>query len=275
MPLPMQQPSAPAVSSLSRALSILPGWFETGLISLGSLFVAGATLLAGPLDGDASLSIPSTRYGPFNSLDHRSGYGTGVFPEPFLNDDSDLEVNEFRFDWMHTEALRLQNDLFTMEIEKGFGQLTVEVEFHFERDWEGASGVTQGIGNIDLGARYPLFQYVSANGLVDATFGVGVELGIPVHSSVSRNTEFVPKVFNDLKLGSHFTLQTIVGYSTLFGPGDDSDTQVLEYGFTAGWTFQHKELPLPGIRQFTPIFELSGEKQLNKDDAGVNNIVAK
>jgi hypothetical protein len=216
--------------------------------------------------GKESIAVeqPTTRYGLFDWLDHRSGYGQGVFPEPFLVDDSDLEVNEARLDWLHTGGSHEQTDLITAEVEKGFGPLTLEIEVPFERDWSEGKA-TEGMSNIDLGARVPFFQYVSTSGAVDTTFGVGVEVGIPTHSSVSRNAEFVPKVFNDLKLGDHFTLQAILGYSTLYGVGDDGGLQTFEYGFTAGWTFQHKDLPLPAVQQFIPVFELSGEKEINHD----------
>ena len=46
--------------------------------------------------------VPDTRYGLFNGLDHRSWYSHGDFPEPFLVDDSGLEINEARLDWLHT-----------------------------------------------------------------------------------------------------------------------------------------------------------------------------
>jgi len=205
-------------------------------------------------------------------LDHRSAYGQGVFPEPFLVDDSDLEVNEARLDWLYTEGFHQTSDLVTAEVEKGFGLLTLEVEVPYERDSSGGA-VTEGIGNIDIGARYPVFQYVSSNGFVDTTFGAAIEVGIPVNSSVSKNGEVVPKIFNDLRLGDHFTLQSIVGYSRLFGGGPDRGVETFEYGFVFGWTIQHKELPLPGIQQLIPVLELDGETGLNKGNRGQTNIL--
>jgi hypothetical protein len=103
---------------------------------------------------------------------------------------------------------------------------------------------------------------------VDTTFGVATEVALPVNSARSRNTELVPKIFNDLILGDHFTLQSIFGYSTLFGPGPDRNSQHFESGFVFGYTFQHKELPIPGVRQFIPMFELKGESAINRSDAG-------
>lgn len=220
-------------------------------------------LSAGP---DAA-STSGTRYGLFNGLDHASSYGLGVFPEPFLVDDSDLEVNEARLDWVHLRAGDAHSDEITAELEKGFGSLTVEMELHFERDVD-AGEVSQGIGNIDLGARYPFYQFVTAGQTLDTTFGLGVEVGIPVNSVVSKNTELVPKIFNDTRIGEHFTIQSIIGYSILFGGGDEGGVQTLEYGFDFGYTVTHKQLPLPGVQQLIPLFELAGETQMNKGDSG-------
>jgi hypothetical protein len=206
-----------------------------------------------------SLVAPDTRYGFLNGLDHRSSYGQGIFPEPFLVDDSDLEVNEARLDWLHTEANAQQSDIVTAEVEKGFGNLTLEIEVPYERDAASSESTERGVGNIDLGARYPLYEYVAGNGSFDTTFGTAVEVGVPVNSPVSKNTELVPKVFNDLRVGDHFTLQTILGYSTLFGGGEDGGSQVFESGFVFGYTLQHKEFPIPGVQQFIPMFELTGD----------------
>lgn len=212
------------------------------------------------------------RYGLFNLFDHRSSYGQDVFPEPFLVDDSDLEDNEARLDWLHTKGDGQKSDVITAEVEKGFGLLTLEIEVPFERDVENGD-VSEGIGNIDLGARCPFYQFVSAGGLWDTTFGSGMELGIPTESAISKNTELVPKIFNDIRIGGHFTAQSIFGYSTLFGPGDDGGRQTFEYGFDFGWTVQHRELPLPGVLQVIPVFELAGEAGLNKGESGQNRLL--
>jgi hypothetical protein len=222
----------------------------------------------------SSTATPSTgtRYGLFDWLDHRSDYGQDVFPEPFLVDDSDLETGEARLDWLHTGRDGDHSDIVTAEVEKGFGLLTLELEVPYERD--SASGQTsQGVGNIDLGARYPVYQFVSGNGFVNSTFGTALEVGIPVNSAVSKNTELVPKIFDDLKLGEHFTLQSILGWSKLFGGGADGGLQSFEYGFVFGYTVQHEEIPLPGVQQLIPMFELIGETQLNKGDSGHNSLL--
>jgi hypothetical protein len=222
-------------------------------------------------DPTAGSTSPETRYGWLNLLDHRSDYGQGIFPEPFLVDDSDLEPNEFRVDWLHAEADGFHSDSGKVEIEKGFGLMTFELEVPFERDR--SQGVTtSGFNNIDLGARYPLFQWVSPNGLVDSTAGAALEVGIPTESVFSKNAELVPKLFNDLKIGQ-FTAQSIFGYSRLFGPGKDGGLATFEYGFVFGYTITQKQLPLPYVLEAIPFFELVGETALNKEDAGQNNLV--
>ena len=213
-----------------------------------------------------------TRYGLFNWLDRRSAYGQSAFPEPFLVDDSDLESREFRLDWVHTASGSSHTDVVHPELEWGFGELTLELEVPYERDVEDGS-VTKGFDNVDVGARYPFYQFVSKTDLFDTTFGAGIELGIPTSSDVSHNTEFVPKIFNDTKI-DNFTGQSILGYSMLYGPGDDGGVNTFEYGFVFGYDIPHKVLPLPGVEKIIPVVELSGETQLNKDDSGQTSLTA-
>lgn len=219
-----------------------------------------------------SSELPAdTRYGLFNGLDHRSEYGLGVFPEPFLVDDSDYEPGEARLDWLHTQDGGSKTDIIHPEVEKGFGMMTLELEFPYERDVsDGAT--TEGFDNIDVGARYPFYQFVSLNGFVDSTFGAGIEAGIPTESPVSKNAELVPKIFDDLKVGN-FTTQAILGYSTLFGPGEEGGLQTFEYGFVFGYTIQHNQLPLPDVLQTIPFLELIGDTEMNKDNPGHNSLL--
>ncbi len=149
--------------------------------------------------------------------------------------------------------------------------MTLELEVPYERDRADGT-TTKGFDNIDLGARYPLFQYVSPSGFVDSTFGAGIEVGIPTGSALSKNAELVPKVFNDLKIGN-FTVQSVLGCSTLFGPGEEGGLQTFEYGFVFGYTLPHRLLPLPAVLETVPFFELVGETELNKDNPGHNSLL--
>ena len=241
--------------------------FAVGAITIGAEEPASPSPSA-----ESSIAAPTgTRYGPFNWLDSRSEYGQGAFPEPFLVDDSDLEDNEARLDWLHTRAGGTTSDVAKVEVEKGFGLVTLELELPYERDTT-AGTITEGFDNIDMGARCPFYQFVSRNGLLDTTFGAAIEVGIPTGSPVSKNAELVPKLFNDLKTGN-FTLQSIIRHSTLFGPGDAGGLQTFEYGFVFGYTIDHKRLPLPGVLQIIPVFELSGETELNKNDPRRNSVL--
>jgi len=234
--------------------------------------IGGPQVAGGPVPATKS---PDTRYGLFNWLDHRSVYGQGPFPEPFLVDDSDGEQNEARLDWFHTGGPGNQHaDLVHGEVEKGFGPLTLELESAWDRD-SSSGQIASGMDNVDLGARCPFYQYVSANGAIDSTFGTAIEVGIPTHTEISHNTEVVPKLFNDLQLFQDFTLQSIIGYSTLLGDGGDGTTgglQTFEYGFVFGYTIEHDKLAIPGMQQLIPVFEFNGGKELNQASPGHDSL---
>jgi hypothetical protein len=247
------------------------------VLALCFLFQQPKLALAGPggnesTGNESTTEVPSTRYGLFDLLDSRSQYGQGIFPEPFLVDDSDYEINEARLDLLHTKIGSQHSDLVRAEVEKGFfGVLTLELELPYEVDLTNGQR-QQGFNNINLGARIPVYQYVSDNDFVDSTFGVAFEAGIPTNSTLSKNGELVPKVFNDLRLGEHFTLQSILGYSTLVGPGEDGGLQTFEYGFVFGYTIQHEQLPIPNVLQVIPVFELLGETELNHRQKGATSL---
>ena len=219
-----------------------------------------------PPAANSNTLAASSKFGMFDWLDKRSSYGQGSYPEPFLVDDTDLEVNEARLDWQYTNSGgTTHSNLLTGEVEKGFGQLTLEVEAPLQIDNAGdGSKSAVNFGNIDVGARMPFADYVAPSGKWDTTFGVAMEVGIPTGSEIARTTEVVPKLFNDLRIGDHFTLQSIFGYSTFIGEANGVGGQeTFEYGFVAGYTITHEQIAIPGIMQLIPMFELSGEKAVN------------
>jgi YHS domain-containing protein len=221
-----------------------------------------------------------THYGLFGLLDRRSRYGQYWFPEPFRLDETDVD-NEIRFDWVHLAKKGHVNDQVSAELEKSFGLTTVELEIPYERDTltttDTGTGLTSkerthGVGNIELSVRRPFHQFVSKDGFFDNTVGLGVEVGLPTDSPISHNTEAVVKMFDSLRLGEHFSLQSIAGYSVLMGPGEEGGNQTLEYGAVLGYNLTGSALGLPFVEQVIPILEVKGERGLKGSEAGKDNI---
>jgi len=251
-----------------------------GLLNLILLFITWADAHGSEPAGTESVdnatsivnSATGVRYGPFDLLDHRSSYNDGPFPEPFLVDDSVLETDEFRMNLLHTWVNGQHSDVLLTELEKGFGLWTLELEVPYEQT-RSDGRTLQGFSNINVGARHPIYQFVSDDGFINSTFGAAVEVGIPTSSQISTNTELVPKIFNDLCLGKHFTIQSVLGLSTFYGGGAEGGLQTFEYGFVLGYSISHHELPLPGIRQLVPVMELQGNTTLNKGSSGSNSLL--
>lgn len=215
----------------------------------------------------------NSRFGLFDCLDHRSGYYEDSFPEPLLLDDTGLEPDgEVELNYLHTEAGDERSDIVSTEVQKSFGVVTFDLGIPYER-FSDSDDAEQGIGNIELNGRCPFYQYVSANGVFDTTAGAGVDIGIPVNSQVSKNTELEPALFDDLKIGNHFSIQVILGYDKLFGGGDDGGSEEFEYGLDFAWAIPRTELPIPGIERISPMFEVDGEVGLNEDESGQNSVL--
>jgi hypothetical protein len=219
-----------------------------------------------------SLAAAGPHYGFLNWIDPRSAYNHEFFPQPLLVDDTGLEDGEIEFSYLHTKANEQHSDTVTAEVQKSFGLLTFELGVPYEREGD-SDDSSKGIGNINLEARYPLYQFVSPNEFIDTTLGAAMEVGMPVNTMVSKNAELDPEMFDDLKIGKHFSIQTVLGYDTLFGSGDQGGLQSFEYSFAFGYTILRHEMPLPGVQQLTPLFELIGETGLNKDEAGQNSLL--
>src|SRR5438309_1989793 len=152
----------------------------------------------------ASSALASDRFGPFDLLDRRSTYGTYWFPEPLRADEMDVD-RELRVDYFHGEKRGVQNDDVKAEIEWNFGLVTLEAEVPYERTSESSfdpiSGLitretSDGIGNIDLAARAPLFEFVAPTKNFDYTLAAGFEVGIPSGSKISKDTKLVPSLFH-------------------------------------------------------------------------------
>ena len=112
-----------------------------------------------------------------------------------------------------------------------------------------------------------------AGGFCDNTLGVALGASVPVSSAIGINAGLEPELFNDLKLGEHFSFQTVLGYSMLFGGGDNGGRDTFEYGFAFGYELSPDQLHLPGVEQITPLFELVGETELNQGESGQNSLL--
>ena len=220
-----------------------------------------------------SWTLQNSRFGVFDALDHRSGYYTDAFPEPLLIDETGPEPEgELEFSYLHTEANAQQSDLYNVQVEKSLGVVTFELGVPYQQVTD--DGETfDGTPFVEVGARSPLYQFVSDNGVFDSTFGVNMEASIPVNSALDINTELEPGVFDDLKLGNHFTVQTLLDYSVLLGGGDNGGEQEFEYGLVFAYAVSRKDLPIPGVQAIYPLFEISGELGLNQDESGQNSVL--
>ncbi len=243
--------------------------------------IAALTLKGVVVQADEPVAVPvintnavdTSGSGPFDWLDPQSAYNREFFPQPLLVDDTSLEKDgELELSSLHTAVGSQHSDTFGAEIQKSIGLLTLEIGVPYQRNVDD-DGVAQGVGSIDLGARYPIHQFIAANGRFDNTIGIGIELGIPVNSAVSLNTELEPKVFDDLKIGEQFSIQTVLGYSTLFGGGGNGGQETFNYGLAFAYAFPHSRLPLPGVQVLTPLVEIVGEKGLNEDQSSQNNLL--
>lgn len=219
-----------------------------------------------------SVSAPDRRTGLFDWLDNRSVYNQDFFPQPLIVDDTGLETDgEVEFASQHTAINGQSSDLVSAGVQKSFGLLTLELSVPYERIYDQGER-SQGVGSINVGTRYPVYQYVSPQDLFDTTLGVALEAGLPVNSAVSQNTELTPKVFNDLKLGKYFAVQSVLGYATLLD-GGTGGLQIFEYGIDFSCAIPPSQFTLPGVEQLIPMVELSGATELNQAAAGRNSLL--
>ncbi|HWE04075.1 MAG TPA: hypothetical protein VG326_16840 [Tepidisphaeraceae bacterium] len=222
----------------------------------------------------------ASRFGALGLLEKRSRYYSDWFPEPLRVEDTTVN-NELRLDYQHEEAKGVANNQGSIEVQKSAGIMTFEICVPYVSDATHGFDAnvadrvqTTGVGNVELGARLPIVQYVTQGGFYDNTIGVILEVGIPTNSHVSKNTEIAPGIFDDLRLGEHFSLQSLVSFSTLLGSAPDEGRQSMEYGVAFGYSIEDEDLPLPWVEQTIPLFELVGETGLDGDRSGHNALTA-
>ena len=126
-----------------------------------------------------------------------------------------------------------------------------------------------GIGNVELSARAPVFEYVDPARRFDYALAVGLELAIPSGSKISKDTELVPQILNLIRIGEHFSIQASAGYSMLIGP-EEGGTNTLETNVVFGYNIDHEDLPLPHVLSTVPIFEFNDETGLSGASSGEN-----
>jgi hypothetical protein len=241
-----------------------------------TLLVAGCVHLTAMADDETptinAWTPQNSRFGAFDCLHHRSGYYQDSFPEPLLLEETSWEPEgELELNFLHT-ANDQRSDSAGAEFEKSFGVATLDLEVPYQR-FSGSDETEQGVGNIELSVRCPIYQSLSADGFFDTTAGIDVGVGIPVNSPVSQNTELEPLVFDDLKFGNHFTVQVLLGYDKLFGGGDDGGEEEIEYGLDFGYAIPRAELPIPGVQELSPMVEVDDQFGLNEDEAGQNSVL--
>ncbi len=240
------------------------------ILGLGLGVLMASTVAAEPWDPFLGRPV-------FSSVSPKAQYGKGWFPEPLLAPEMDRE-QEVRLDWLHTEKRGVVGDNAKAEVEWSFGLLTVEAEFKYERATDAAfdpvAGRTarsreEGIGSVELSARYPLFQHASSDGQFEYNLVGAFELALPTRTDVSKDTEIVPQLFQLMRFGKNVSFQTSVGYSALIGAGEGG-VGTLEYSAVVGYSLDH--LPIPAVQRIIPIAELVGELPFNGEGRGINNL---
>ena len=215
----------------------------------------------------------------FGTLNPRSKYYSDWFPEPFRVEDTTID-NELRFDWEHDEGHGSTGDFLTAEVQKSVGILTFEIQAPYIMTTGGGvndddpgdasrSHRTQGFGTIELGARVPLFQYVSKSGFLDNSIGFNLEVGVPTNTAVGKNAEITPGVFDDLAIGDHFSVQSLFSISHTYGTvsaGRDS----FQYGLAFAYAIEDEDFSIPHVERLIPSVELVGNTVLDGKLGGSN-----
>jgi hypothetical protein len=104
---------------------------------------------------------------------------------------------------------------------------------------------------------------------VDNSVGLNAEIGVPVDTRFSKNTEIDPGIFDDLALGDHFSLQTLFTLSSSVGPTRGS-RESFEYSLAFAYAIEDEEFRVPHVERIIPIVELLGETALDGSSSGSN-----
>ena len=110
--------------------------------------------------------------------------------------------------------------------------------------------------------------------MFDNTIGAEFELGIPTNSPPSKNTEAAPGLFDDLRIGERFSVQSLFSLAWTFGSKPQGGARDFGYAVAFGYTIEDEEVKIPGVERFTPSFELLGETRLDGSAAGHNSLTS-
>ena len=243
-------------------------------LDINSLQPASLFLGKAPPAGDSS------RYF-FDLLDHRSRLAKGFFPGTFLAANVAAQ-REIAMTWYHFERGNEQLDLFYNEFKWGLDQWTVEFQAPYQHEHvsypdaapgESTSRNIDGLANFAVVMRSPIYQYASRNGNVDYSLVSGLAIDPPSGSAVSTGTTISPRLMQAIALSDHFSVMTSVGLAFLTGSHQDGQKNIT-WDTVLGYNIYHKDLPLPGIADITPVFEIVGSDPVSGVDVDRQSITA-
>jgi hypothetical protein len=153
--------------------------FQNGFLLVALVFVIASIQIARADQDDTKATntwtSQNSRFGLLDVFDHRSGYYADCFPQALLLDDTGLEPEgELELSYLRTEAGGQRSDSFGAEIQGSIDLLTFEVGVPYERNSDDGD-VSEGIGNIEVNLRCPVYQLVSPGGFFDDTVGAGMQ----------------------------------------------------------------------------------------------------
>ncbi|MGC8625011.1 MAG: hypothetical protein ACP5VQ_07075 [Phycisphaerae bacterium] len=253
------------------ALLAAVGDAKPGAGAVGSLFNFNSSNLAAIQADDIPASPPASSRYFFNLLDHRSKYAVGFFPGGIVAAAMPAQ-REIAETWYHYQRPGLQDDLFYNEVKWGIDQWT----FSFEAPWQhehvdgstaGSSRNLDGFNNFAISFRSPIYEYVSKNGFWDYSLVPDIEVDAPSGSATSTGTVLYPQVYQLLGIGNHLSLQGSFGTAFLTGSKLGGQKEI-NWSAIIGYNLYHKDLPIPGIADITPIMEIVGSDPISGSNVG-------
>ncbi|MGC8551514.1 MAG: hypothetical protein ACP5O7_01470 [Phycisphaerae bacterium] len=204
-------------------------------------------------------------------LDHRSKYAAGFFPGGIVSAAMPAQ-REVAETWYHYERSGLQEDLFYNEVKWGLDQWTLSFEApwqheHVDGSTPGSSRNLDGFDNFAISFRSPIYQYVSKSGFWDYSLVPDMEVDAPSGSATSSGTVIYPQVYQLLGIGKHLSLQGSFGTEFLTG-SKLGGQKVITWSAIIGYNIYHKNMPIPGIADVTPIIEIVGSDPISGASVG-------